>query len=253
MLPTGDGLLALLGATLIAAVLANLLNNVPAVLLLLPAAAAGGTATVLAVLIGVNAGPNLTPTGSLATLLWRRVLRDREAEPSLVEFLKLGAVTVPPALVLGTVGAVAGPAGDRMTRVLVWVTPTGWEACIDAARAYEDVTLLQVSDVGPPDPGGLLGRHRPPPRAGRGRRRAARRRARAARPRRPTRSRLPGKPEHAVVDAADDFDLLILSRTNLRPGPHSIGHAARFVVDHARCPILLVWPGEPGTGGPPHP
>jgi len=41
-----------------------------------------------------------------------------------------------------------------MKRVLVWVTPTGWEECIDAARAYDDVTLLQVSDVGPPDPGG---------------------------------------------------------------------------------------------------
>src|SRR6185437_917752 len=95
VLPTGDNLLALIGVTLIAAVLANLLNNVPAVLLLLPAAAAGGTATVLAVLIGVNAGPNLTPTGSLATLLWRRVLRAREAEPALGEFLRLGALTVP--------------------------------------------------------------------------------------------------------------------------------------------------------------
>jgi arsenical pump membrane protein len=102
LLPGGDDLLALLGATLVAALLANLLNNVPAVLLLLPAA--GSTATVLAVLIGVNAGPNLTPTGSLATLLWRRVLRAREAEPPLAEFLKLGALTVPPALIVGTVG-----------------------------------------------------------------------------------------------------------------------------------------------------
>jgi arsenical pump membrane protein len=103
LLPSGDDVLALLGATAVAAVLANLLNNLPAVLLLLPAAAAGGPAIVLAVLIGVNAGPNLTPTGSLATLLWRRVLRDREAEPPLGEFLRLGALTVPPALVLGTV------------------------------------------------------------------------------------------------------------------------------------------------------
>ena len=103
LLPSGDGLLALLGATAVAAVLANLVNNVPAVLLLLPAAAAAGPAVVLAVLIGVNAGPNLTPTGSLATLLWRRVLRDRQAEPSLGEFLKLGVLTVPPALILGTV------------------------------------------------------------------------------------------------------------------------------------------------------
>jgi arsenical pump membrane protein len=103
LLPDGDNVLALLGATVVAAVLANLLNNVPAVLLLLPAAAAAGPATVLAVLIGVNAGPNLTPTGSLATLLWRRILRAREAEPPIGEFLKLGALTVPPALVLGTV------------------------------------------------------------------------------------------------------------------------------------------------------
>jgi arsenical pump membrane protein len=58
---------------------------------------------VLAVLIGVNVGPNLTPTGSLATLLWRRVLRERDAEPSLAEFVRLGALTVPPAIVLGTV------------------------------------------------------------------------------------------------------------------------------------------------------
>jgi arsenical pump membrane protein len=103
LLPTGDDLPALLGATVVAAILANLVNNVPAVLLLLPVAAPAGTATVLAVLIGVNAGPNLTPTGSLATLLWRRVLRARAAEPSLAEFLRLGALTVPPALVLGTV------------------------------------------------------------------------------------------------------------------------------------------------------
>jgi len=103
VLPSGDGLVALLGATFLAAVLANLLNNVPALLLLLPAAAAAGTPTVLAVLIGVNAGPNLTYTGSLATLLWRRILREREAEPSHKEFHVLGAVTVPPILIACTV------------------------------------------------------------------------------------------------------------------------------------------------------
>jgi arsenical pump membrane protein len=102
-LPAGETLPALLGAAAVAALLANLLNNVPAVLVLLPAAAAAGPATVLAVLIGVNVGPNLTPTGSLATLLWRRVLRERDAEPSLGEFVRLGALTVPPAIVLGTV------------------------------------------------------------------------------------------------------------------------------------------------------
>ncbi len=100
LLPAGDGVLALLGATAVAAVLANLLNNLPALLVLLPAAVAAGTPTVLAVLIGVNAGPNLTYTGSLATLLWRRILPD---EPDHGEFHRLGALTVPPVLIGATV------------------------------------------------------------------------------------------------------------------------------------------------------
>ncbi len=103
ILPSGHALLPLLGATVLAAALANLLNNVPALLVLLPAAAAAGTPTVLAVLIGVNAGPNLTYTGSLATLLWRRVLKERDAEPSHREFHLLGAATVPPILIACTV------------------------------------------------------------------------------------------------------------------------------------------------------
>jgi arsenical pump membrane protein len=103
VLPHGTGLLALLGATFLAALLANLVNNVPALLVLLPAAAAAGPATVLAVLIGVNAGPNLTYTGSLATLLWRGALRDRGHEPDHGEFHRLGAVTVPPILIGATV------------------------------------------------------------------------------------------------------------------------------------------------------
>jgi arsenical pump membrane protein len=77
-MPNGTSLGSLLLVAAIAAVLANLINNLPAVLLLLPAAAAAGPGVVLAVLIGVNAGPNLTYVGSLATLLWRRVLRQRE-------------------------------------------------------------------------------------------------------------------------------------------------------------------------------
>jgi hypothetical protein len=30
-----------------------------------------------------------------------------------------------------------------------------------------------------------------------------------------------------------------------RLGPHSLGPATRFVVDHAPCVVLLVWPDEP--------
>ena len=56
----------------------------------------------LAVLIGVNTGPNLTYVGSLATLLWRRVLQQRGLDPQTTEFLRLGAITVPPVLIAAT-------------------------------------------------------------------------------------------------------------------------------------------------------
>jgi arsenical pump membrane protein len=56
----------------------------------------------LAALLGVNIGPNLTYVGSLATLLWRRLLRERDADPPAAEFLRLGALTVPAALAAAT-------------------------------------------------------------------------------------------------------------------------------------------------------
>jgi arsenical pump membrane protein len=70
------------------------------VLLLLPAAAAAGPGVVLSVLIGVNAGPNLTYVGSLATLLWRRALRER--------------------------GEQLAPAGDLYTRLPVLAANLTW-------------------------------------------------------------------------------------------------------------------------------
>jgi arsenical pump membrane protein len=102
LVPTGGSLWSLLGVAVGAAVLANLVNNLPAILLLLPAAAVAGPGTVLAALIGTNVGPNLTYVGSLATLLWRRALRERHAEPPTGEFLRLGALTVPAALLAAT-------------------------------------------------------------------------------------------------------------------------------------------------------
>jgi arsenical pump membrane protein len=50
----------------------------------------------------VNIGPNLTYAGSLATLLWRRLLAERNHEPDLGEFTRLGLATVPAGLVLAT-------------------------------------------------------------------------------------------------------------------------------------------------------
>jgi arsenical pump membrane protein len=101
LLPDGTSLPALLAIAAISAVLANLLNNLPATLALLPVAAAGGAGPVLAVLIGVNVGPNLSYVGSLANLLWRRVLGVRA--PGARRFTAIGLTTVPLTLVLATV------------------------------------------------------------------------------------------------------------------------------------------------------
>ncbi len=101
LVPSTTTLPALLLLAGLAAVLANLVNNLPATLALMPLVA-GSPAAVLAVLLGVNIGPNLTYAGSLATLLWRRLLPQRE-RPRAIEFHVLGALTVPPILLLSTV------------------------------------------------------------------------------------------------------------------------------------------------------
>ena len=108
LVPAGASLPALLAVAAAAALLANLLNNVPAALLMLPITATGGAGPVLATLVGVNIGPNATYAGSLATLLWRRTLRQRDLAPALREFLTLGALTVPVTLVGAVLGLWAG-------------------------------------------------------------------------------------------------------------------------------------------------
>jgi arsenical pump membrane protein len=103
LLPQGATLPALLGAAVVAALLANVVNNLPATLVLLPAAAHAGPATLLAVLLGVNLGPNLTYVGSLATLLWRRVLTSHGEQVSLATYTRLGLIAVPATLITATV------------------------------------------------------------------------------------------------------------------------------------------------------
>jgi arsenical pump membrane protein len=103
VLPAGAALPELLAAAAVSAILANLVNNLPATLILVPVAAPSGAAAVLAVLIGVNVGPNLTYVGSLATLLWRRVLHVEDHQVELGEFVRLGALTVPAGIVVATV------------------------------------------------------------------------------------------------------------------------------------------------------
>ncbi|RBL80091.1 arsenic transporter, partial [Streptomyces cavourensis] len=64
--------------------------------------AAAGPGPLLAALIGVNIGPNLTYVGSLATLLWRRILHAHGDAPELGRFTRLGLATVPATLLAST-------------------------------------------------------------------------------------------------------------------------------------------------------
>lgn len=103
IVPQGQSLVALLLWAGLAALLANVVNNLPAVLVLLPFAAQAGTGAVLAVLIGVNVGPNLTYVGSLATLLWRRIVQAHDHETPIQEFTLLGLLATPLAIIVGVV------------------------------------------------------------------------------------------------------------------------------------------------------
>jgi len=87
----------------------NLVNNLPLGLI------AGGTLHAAhakglianAVMIGVDLGPNLSVTGSLATILWLLALRKEKLDVTFWKFLKVGAVAMPIALLLATGGAIA--------------------------------------------------------------------------------------------------------------------------------------------------
>ena len=154
-------------------------------------------------------------------------------------------------------------------RALVWVVEETWEGLIDAARellpAEAEATLLYVApsdveEVARGAVGGLLGRRPRPEASARltgvaqeaaaglledAARRLGRPAARVARA---------GRVEREVVAAAGDADLLLAARDGDRrhPGPRSLGPATRFVVDHAPCTVVLVWPdGSPPAPHPP--
>lgn len=62
----------------------------------------------LAVLIGVNIGPNLSYTGSLSNLLWRRVVRRHRVTAGVGEYTRLGLCTVPATLLAAVLALWAG-------------------------------------------------------------------------------------------------------------------------------------------------
>jgi len=87
----------------------NLVNNLPAGLVAGRAAEAAHVPERVraALLIGVDLGPNLSVTGSLATILWLTALKRDGYHVSAWTFLKLGVLVMPPALILAIAGAFA--------------------------------------------------------------------------------------------------------------------------------------------------
>lgn len=153
-------------------------------------------------------------------------------------------------------------------KVLAWIAPATWPAVIDAVRRRpegDDVTLVAVADRFSALPvgaaGGLMGR---------GRRSAVSdaeastavaaqalvNQAMAELGRPCVAKVLSGATDRVVTAEANDADILILARDGDRSrlGPRSLGKAARFIIDHAPCTVVVLWPGDvPDLGTIPPP
>jgi arsenical pump membrane protein len=86
----------------------NLVNNLPLGLIAGSTMHAGHAKglIVTAIMIGVDLGPNLSVTGSLATILWLLALRKEKLDVSFWRFLRVGVVAMPVALLLSLGGAI---------------------------------------------------------------------------------------------------------------------------------------------------
>jgi nucleotide-binding universal stress UspA family protein len=143
-------------------------------------------------------------------------------------------------------------------RIVVWVADATWPSCVDTARMLPATEIVLVHVIGPGAQqamagarAGLLGRGLPAD-AGPGTElEDAQRRllddAEERLGRSVVRLTLRGRPEREVVAACAGADLLVLARDgdHRQLGPKSLGPHTRFVVDHAPCRVLLVWPDDP--------
>jgi len=88
---------------------ANLINNVPMALVMVPtlhsliATGQAPLGLVYAAIMGCDLGPNLTTVGFLATMFWLLILRRKGLEVSSIEYFKLGVLVVPIMIAAGTV------------------------------------------------------------------------------------------------------------------------------------------------------
>ena len=145
-------------------------------------------------------------------------------------------------------------------RALVWIIEDTWQATVDEAAAFlphdAEITLLHVTSTEPETLArgarrGLLGRHQPPTPAPEPLRAISEQAANELLADAATRLRRPatlqgrrGRVEHEVIAAAEPMDILVLARDgdHHQLGPHSLGPTARYIVDHAPCRVLLIWP-----------
>jgi nucleotide-binding universal stress UspA family protein len=150
-------------------------------------------------------------------------------------------------------------------RIVIWLVEGTWRGCVDAAAniipsgarvALLHVLPSDVTEVAEAAAGGLLGRafpRRPPPQHNQDVSEEAAAGLLAAAVARLGRQDVEllhrqGRVEREVVLAlVDDVDLLVAARDGARShlGPRSLGPTTRFVVDHAPCAVLLVWPDQP--------
>lgn len=94
-----------LGAAFGVGVGTNLINNLPLGLIAGASIHAAHITGVLrsVILVGIDLGPNLSVTGSLATILWLIAIRKEGLNVSAWKFLKAGMIVMPPALALSAV------------------------------------------------------------------------------------------------------------------------------------------------------
>ena len=104
----GSPPLAGVASSLLAAAGSNLVNNVPMTLVMISGiqgahlAGPAREAAAYGAIIGADLGPNLTTVGSLATVLWLLILRERGLEVRPSDYLRVGLLATPPILVVST-------------------------------------------------------------------------------------------------------------------------------------------------------
>jgi hypothetical protein len=149
--------------------------------------------------------------------------------------------------------------------VIAWIVETTWRACIGAAREHtpadSDIVLLHVTDPDLADLAhgayaGLLGRGHPERDPGTALEGIASTAAQqlltdaAVQLGRPCQqAERSGRAETEVIAAAEGARLLVVVRDGdpTQLGPPSLSHTCRYIIDHAPCPVLLIWPGPPPT------